>query len=389
LPADRSRRQHRGIARPSNLPVFDAHVDSLQRQLDLGHDLGARTDGHLDLVRGVEGGLRSAVFVCWVDPRHIGEPGGARARTEALLSEFHALARRHPERIRTAGNAREVEDAHAAGLVAGIPGIEGGHAIEESLDVLHGYFERGVRVLTLVWNNHLAWIRSCRDGAGASVPEGLSAFGRDVVAAMNELGMLVDLSHAGEQSFFDALDASSAPLIASHSGCKSLHAHPRNLTDDQLRALARHGGVVGIPFCVAFLSSSAQAEDERLRQTEEYRTIAGRNDSHTSLEQGRFLQRRAAPLPLDAVADHVLHAVEIAGVDHVGIGSDYDGIGRTPQGLEDASCYPNLAARLRERGLDSGDVAKILSGNMQRIFDRATGPGTEASRAGAEKIRIP
>ena len=119
------------------------------------------------------------------------------------------------------------------------------------------------------------------------------------------------------------------------------------------------------------------------------REIGARNDTATALEQGRFLQRRAAPLLLDVVADHVLHAVEVAGVDHVGIGSDYDGIGRTPQGLEDASCYQNLGARLRERGLDAHDVAKILSGNMQRVFDRATGPGTQASRISGEKIRIP
>jgi membrane dipeptidase len=363
-------------------PVFDAHVDSLQRQLDLGQDLGTCTDGHLDLVRGREGGLGAAVFVSWVDPKYVqAGNGGARARTAALLREFHALAIRHPDKLRFAGNEPMLAAAQAAGAIAGIPGIEGGHSIEESLDSLHWFFERGVRVLTLVWNNHLSWIRSCRDGAGASIPEGLSQFGRAVVRAMNELGMLVDLSHAGELAFYDALETTSMPVIASHSGCKALHGHPRNLTDDQLRTLARNDGVVGIPFCVAFLSRAAQEEDARLRETQAYKEIRGRNETELSLEQGRFLQREAVPLPLDRVVDHIAHAAEVACIDHVGIGSDYDGIGRTPQGLEDASRYGNLATRLSERGFGREDVEKVLGGNMSRVFARATGPGTLAAEA--------
>jgi membrane dipeptidase len=204
---------------------------------------------------------------------------------------------------------------------------------------------------------------------------------------MNELGMLVDLSHAGERSFYDAIDASSAPAIASHSGCRALHDHPRNLTDDQLRALARNGGVVGIPFCVAFLSRDAQEEDARLRKTPAYLAIRARNDTELALEQGRFLQKEAAPLPMDRVVDHLVHAALIAGVDHVGIGSDYDGIGRTPCGLEDASCYGALAERLLARGFAAEDVAKVMAGNMERTFAQATGPGTAAARTGKSGFR--
>lgn len=375
------------MAHASSLPVFDAHVDSLQCQLDLEEDLGTGTSGHLDLVRGRRGGLGAVVFVTWVDPKHLSSPGGARARTEALLREFHRLVAHHPERVRFAGNGRDLAAARAAGAIAGIPGIEGGHSIEESLDRLRELFEHGVRVLTLVWNNHLPWIRSCRDGATASIPAGLSSFGREVVGTMNELGMLVDLSHAGERSFHDAIEASTRPVIASHSGCRRLHDHPRNLTDDQLRALAGNGGVVGIPFCVAFLSREAQEEDARLRETPDYRALSGRNDTELFLEQGRFLQRRAAPLPIDRVVDHVLHAAEIAGIDHVGLGSDYDGIGRTPAGLEDASCYGTLADRLRERGLGSEDVEKVFWRNMQRVFESVTGPGTAADRAALRELR--
>ncbi len=372
-----------------SLAVFDAHVDSLQLELDLGQDLGAGSDGHLDLVRGKAGGLATAVFVSWVDPKHLArDAAGARARAADLLGAFHALSARHPDRLRFAGNAQMLDSAHASGAIAGIPGIEGGHAIEESLDALHAFFVDGIRVLTLVWNNHLSWIRSCRDGAGTGIPEGLSDFGRGVVRAMNELGMLVDLSHAGERSFYDALTESSAPPIASHSGCHALHGHPRNLTDDQLRALAQCDGVVGIPFCVAFLSREAQEEDARLRETPAYRAIEGRNDTELSLRQGRFLQREANPLPLDRVVDHVVHAVETAGIDHVGIGSDYDGIGRTPQGLEDASCYGRIGAALRARGFGAEDVVKVMGGNMHRAFARATGPATLAHRTGAPENRL-
>ena len=360
-------------------PVFDAHVDSLQRQLDLGHDLGTRTRGHLDLVRGKAGGLGAVVLVNWVDPKHIAEgPGGARRRTRDLLAQFHALVAAHPDRIAWAGNGARLDAARASGRLAGIPGIEGGHSIEGSLDDLEWYFEHGVRVLTLVWNNHLDWIRSCQAGAGPEVPAGLSAFGRSVIRRMNELGMVVDLSHAGPQSIDDALATTTKPVIASHSGCKAIHGHQRNLTDDQLRALAANGGVVGIVFCTAFLKDEAQQEDARLRESAEYKSITGPNDTDTFLRQGEWLQEHATPLPMDVVVDHIVHACEVAGVDHVGLGSDYDGIGRTPTGLEDAGCYGRIAERLVERGFGIDDVAKVLGRNMERVFRVATGAGTAA-----------
>jgi membrane dipeptidase len=363
-------------------PVFDAHVDSLQRQLDLAHDIGARTAGHLDLVRGREGGLGAMVFVNWVDPKYIApELGGANRRTRELLREFQRLLRAHPEELRFAGNGRMLRAARAAGVLAGIPGIEGGHSIEGSLAELDWFFEHGVRVLTLVWNNHLRWARTCQPGAGAEVPQGLSEFGRSVVRRMNELGMLVDLSHSGERTFFDALETTTKPVIASHSGCKALHAHQRNLTDDQLRALKRNGGVMGVVFCVPFLSDEGQAEDARWRESEGFRALAGRNATELFLRQGEYLQEKAEPLPIDVLVEHVEHVVEVAGIEHVGIGSDFDGILRTPQGLEDASCYGNLVEKLFERGFGEDEVLAICGGNMERVFAQATGPGTRADTA--------
>lgn len=363
-------------------PVFDAHADSLQRAADLGHDLAVAGPGHLDLERGAAGGLGALVFVSWVDPKYqeLG-PGGALARTRDLLAAFHELVERRPDRVQFAGNGRALAEARAKRVVAGIPGIEGGHSIEESLDNLEWFFERGVRVMTLVWNNHLSWIRSCQPGAGSTIPEGLSDFGRLVVRTMNELGIVVDLSHAGERSFQDALEATHRPVIASHSGCKALHGHQRNLTDDQLRALAQNGGVLGIVFCTAFLDAEAQRHDSATREHAGFEAITGSNDTDVFLRQSEYLQRETPPLAFGRVMDHVYHAIEVAGIDHVGLGSDYDGIQRTPQGLEHAGCYGRIAEHMLARGFALADVRKVLGGNMERVFASVTGLGSAAHDA--------
>ncbi|MFT4540309.1 MAG: membrane dipeptidase [Planctomycetota bacterium] len=360
--------------------VFDVHVDSLQCALDLGHDLGQRTSSQFDLVRAASGGLGSVVLVAWCDPVH-GAPGGRgfRSRTNDLIDEFHALMARHPDQVGWAGNGQELARIHTEGRIAAVSGIEGGHSIEDSLEHLATFFERGVRLMTLVWNNHLSWIRSCQDGAGPDVPEGISDLGKRIVRRMNELGMLVDLSHAGRQSFFDVLEVSEKPPIASHSGCYALHDHPRNLDDEQLRELARVDGVVGMVFCVPFLDREARAEDNRLRETQEYRAIECESPAARFLAQGEFLLENAKPLPIDRVLDHALHVIEHAGVEHVGIGSDFDGIQRRPIGLEDASCYPHLAAGLRGRGLSVDEIGLVMGGNMQRAFATATAAGTRAA----------
>ncbi|QDU65709.1 dipeptidase [Engelhardtia mirabilis] len=355
-------------------PVFDAHMDALQRAVDLGHDLGAVTPGQFDLVRARAGGLGIVVMVCWVDPDYL--PDGARARAEALLEAAHDLARRHPEQLRLVRAARDFEAARVGGRIAGIPGIEGGHAIEQDLGVLEAFWARGLRVLTLVWNNHLPWIRSCQPGAGPDVPAGLSAFGRSVVRRMNDLGMVVDLSHAGERSFYDALESTEHPVMASHSGCHALHDHPRNLNDDQLRALADNDGVVGIVFHPGFLDADARAEEQRVRQTEAYRGATGTNPTDTFLRQGEVMQRDARPLSIERLVDHVEHALEVAGPRHVGLGSDFDGIERGPAGLGDASGYPRLAAAMLARGFDVETVAAVMGGNMRRLFTRVLDSGS-------------
>jgi membrane dipeptidase len=359
-------------------PVFDAHVDALQRAVDLGHDLGERTPGQFDLVRAREGGLGTVVLVCWVDPVYL--PDGARARANALLDAAHALAARHPERLLLARSPSDLVWARRTGRIAGVPGIEGGHALEESLAVLEDFHRRGLRVLTLVWNNHLSWIRSCQPGAPAGTPEGLNAFGRSVVVRMQELGMVVDLSHAGERSFYDALELGDAPPMASHSGCRALHDHPRNLDDDQLRALAARDGVIGIVFHPGFLDAEARAEEARVRALPEYAALKQSNGTAQFLAQSELLRARARPLALSRLIDHVEHACEVAGPRHVGLGSDYDGIERTPLGVEDASGYGRVAQAMAERGFDGETVRAVLGGNFERLFGRVLREDGDAGR---------
>ena len=366
-------------------PVFDAHVDSIGFAADLGHDLGQKCPGQFDLVRGAEGGLGAWVVVCWPDPELYLPQSFERAR--AMLASAHALERRHRARFRLVGNGRELDQARAAGAVAGIAGIEGGHALEASLEKLEWFFERGLRVLTLVWNNHLAWVRSCQPGAGADVPAGLSPFGREVVRRMDALGIVVDLSHAGERSFFDALETTTRPVFASHSGCMALHEHPRNLTDAQLRALAGNGGVVGIVFHPGFLDAGARAEEARVRASPEYKAIGERDPVSRFLAQQRFMRLHAAPLAAERLVEHVLHAVDVAGIEHVGLGSDYDGIERTPAGMEHAGIgYACLSEALAARGFADEDILKVLGGNMERVFRAVTGPGSAAEGAARREV---
>ncbi len=351
-------------------PVFDAHADSIGRALDLGHDLGRSGPGHLDLERGRQGGLGAWVVVCWVDPVLYRDRPFERA--SAMLDATRDLARRHPARFRLVRNGRELAQAQADGCIAGIPGMEGGHPLEGSLEKLQHFFERGLRVLTLVWNNHLPWVRSCRPEAPAGTPAGLSDFGRQVVRELNRLGVVVDLSHAGDRSFYDALETSTQPVIASHSGCRSLHDHPRNLDDPQLRALADQGGVCGIVFYPSFLDAEACAEDNRLRDTPGFRALRAESEAELFLERQRYLTRESTPLPAARLVQHIEHAVEVAGIDHVGLGSDFDGIECGPQWIEDASCYPILAELLVQRGFGIDDVRKVLGGNMRRVFEQVT-----------------
>lgn len=383
--------------------VFDTHVDSIQRQLDLGQDLGVRGPGMLDLVRGREGGLGAVVLASWCEPHWIqaGDPGsesvppdwntppathgGAYTRTMALVREARALAAKHPKLARWVRDASDFDAARAAGQIATLIGIEGGHSIESSLANLDAFHAAGVRLLTLVWNNHLPWIRSCQmvpDSLPFDVPNeaaGMSDFGLAVIDRLNALGMVVDISHACDGAARTAMRRSSAPVIASHSGCRALSDHPRNLTDALLRELSDSGGVVGIVFHASFLDDQARAADRRIYANPDYRALKGAHPTETWMLQSAYHQAHVAPLSLERVVDHICHAVDVAGSEHVGLGSDFDGIPRCPTGLEDAAAYPNLAAALLRRGLTARQVDGVMGANMLSVFKEVTQSASCAS----------
>lgn len=352
-------------------PVFDAHVDALQRALDLGHDLLSETRGQFDFARSASGGLGEVVLACWVGAGYV--RSGAADRASALIECGRQLCERSSGRLELVTTADQLAARGAGSTSQGaLLGIEGGHAIENSLGQLERFAERGVRVMTLVWNAHLDWIRSSFRNPPAGTPKGLSRFGGEVVRRMNELGMAVDLSHAGVQAFYDALEASDRPTIVSHSGCSALHDHPRNLDDEQLRALGQSGGVIGIPFHPGFLDAQANADEQRLRREAHYSELAEQASGPTSrhLAQTEWMQAKAKPLGLERVVDHVEHALELAGPGCVGLGSDFDGIERGPAGLESASGYPHLAEAMRARGLEPSVIAGVLGDNFRRVFGR-------------------
>jgi membrane dipeptidase len=274
-----------------------------------------------------------------------------------------------------------IELAHREHKLAALMGIEGGHSIEDSLALLRQYYALGVRYMTLTWSNSNGWADSSGDFDDTSVPhtkEGLSEFGKDVVYEMNKLGMMVDISHVSDKTFYRTLVITRAPVIASHSSARALCNAPRNMTDDMLRAVAKNGGVVDINFYDGFLDQGfadayakvGPAIDAAVKAAREQRAREGKR--LTYLEESQIDERYYANLPIPSytrIADHIDHAVQVAGVDHVGLGSDFDGIsGLAPRGMEDCSKLPDLVRELARRGYSEDDLVKILGGNVLRVM---------------------
>jgi membrane dipeptidase len=333
--------------------VVDAHNDMPSKVVDDGYDPDVRHEpgfgpqtGHTDLPRLVESGLTAEFMSAFVDaPYARTSPDSSFERAMRLADSVHAFVERHPDRLLFATTAADVRRAKRGGKVAILIGVEGGHAIEGSLDNLRALHRRGVRYLTLTWNNGNEWAGSSV-GLDGTRTAGLTGFGREVVREMNRLGMLVDLSHVSEATFFDAIAASAQPVIASHSSARALADHPRNLTDAQLLAVKRNGGVVNVNFFSRFIDPNF------LRAF-----LAG--------------ERPLPATPFAVLVDHFDHVARVAGVDHVGIGSDFDGVSALPEGMEDVTMLPRIAQALLDRGYSEGDVKKMLGGNMLRVMGQA------------------
>ncbi|HEX6535111.1 MAG TPA: dipeptidase [Gemmatimonadaceae bacterium] len=361
--------------------VIDMHDDMPSRVLDEGYDPDVRhesTEGHTDLPRLVESGVTAEFLAAWVDASYARRrPDASYARALLQIDTIRAFVGRHPGTLLLATSGADVRRAKREGKVAIGIGVEGGHAIEASLDKLRDLHARGARYLTLTWNNGNQWAGSSIGTNGTSTG-GLTPFGRDVIREMNRLRMLVDVSHVSDRTFDDVLATSSAPVIASHSSARALADHPRNLTDDQLRAIARAGGVTNVNFYSRFIDarfrSAMDAVEARVRATPEHELRARGG----AVEAGRRALERELiaaipPTPLSVLVDHIEHIARVAGVEHVGLGSDFDGIAATPEGMRDVTHLPRLAQALLDRGWTEEDVAKIVGGNMLRVLDDVLG----------------
>jgi membrane dipeptidase len=365
--------------------LIDMHADTVQRMIDEGADINTRlADGHLDAPRMKEGGLDAQFFSIWVEPQYFGGGGkSAVERADRQIAAVRALAEQHPETWELATTAADIRRIAAAGRLAALMGLEGGYAIDERLENVEKYYRLGVRYMSPAWSVSLSWAGSSGDAAGQT--RGLNEFGRAVIGEMNRLGIMVDVSHVSDQTFWDIVETSKKPVIATHSGVRSIVNVPRNLTDDQLRALARTGGLCAVVFYPRFIEPGWQEAQARVDAeiaplvAEASRTADG-TPAQKKLARDRVREReyakRLPPVSVARVVDHIDYIVKLVGVDHVGVGSDFDGIQSVPHDLSTVADFPNLTAELLRRGYSESDIDKILGGNMLRVMEeveRTTG----------------
>jgi len=366
--------------------VVDTHADTTQRFLggqfaadgtfhpNLQFDFAARdARGSVDIPRMREGGLDALFFSIWISPKVKGPPAVKHALEQ--IAAVHEEVRLHSADLAFAATAEEVRAAHQQGKIAALIGIEGGHMINSDLAVLRKFFAQGARYMTLTHARNVEWADSSGD---TPVHNGLTAFGREVIHEMNRLGMMVDISHVADKTFWDAIAATKAPVIASHSSARALSNAPRNMTDDMLRAVAKNGGVVDVNFFSGFDDQSygdanKAQQKERDAAVKEYLDklkAEGKTPSYMDEEhiQRQWMAKIPRP-PFKVLIDQIDHIAKVAGVDHVGLGSDFDGVsGQTPEGMDSAADLPKITQGLLDRGYSAEDIHKILGGNVLRVF---------------------
>jgi membrane dipeptidase len=363
--------------------VIDTHADTTQRLVDENYDLADPLNGgNLNFESAQKGNLGAEFFSIWVEPDLY--KGQYARRTLDLIDAVYQQAAKHPDKMRMAFSPADIEVAHRDHKLAALMGIEGGHSIDDSLGLLRDYYRLGVRYMTLTWSNSLDWANSSGDEGKPGVPhnpDGLTPFGKQVVLEMNRLGMMVDISHVADDTFWAAIKTTKAPVIASHSSARAISNAPRNMTDDMLKAVAKNGGVVQVNYYSAFISqayrdASIAQQPEVAKATDELKAkfkAEGKQVTYGDLEklQRQYADRIPRP-PLSALIDNIDHVAKVAGVDHVGLGSDFDGVsGQLPEGIDSAADLPKITAALLTRGYSAEDCRKILGGNLLRVFDEA------------------
>jgi len=360
--------------------VVDTHADTSQRFLDDNFDI-ANTDpkdiGHISLDKVRAGNLGAEFFSIWVEPSFKGQ---FAHRAIDLIDSVYEQAARHPDRMMMAFSVEDIERAHKQKKLAALMGMEGGHPIENDLRSLREFYRLGVRYMTLTWSNTNEWADSSGDINDPKVEHhnGLTDFGKQVVLEMNRLGMMVDISHVADKTFYDAVATSKAPVIASHSSARALTNAPRNMTDDMLRAVTKNNGVVMVNFYNGFIDEDFRKGIEALAKDRDA-AVAAFIEQHktegkpvTYAEYDHIEREWAAKVPrppLKSLIDHIDHIAKVAGVDHVGLGSDFDGVsGATPTGIDSAADLPKITQALLDRGYSADDIKKILGGNLLRVF---------------------
>jgi membrane dipeptidase len=380
--------------------IVDTHADTPQRFLDDGFDIGStdpNDNGHLSLDKARRGNLGAEFFSIWVDPET--NQGHFARHTFDLIDSVYEQAARHPDRMVMAFSVADIERAHRDHKLAALMGIEGGHSIENDMRLLRDYYRLGVRYMTLSWSNTNEWADSSGDINDAKVQHhnGLTEFGKQVVLEMNRLGMMVDISHVADKTFWDAIATTKAPVIASHSSARALVNAPRNMTDDMLRAVAKNGGVVQVNFFSAFddedfrKALEAQSKDQAAAQQKYLDQLKAEGKTPTYVDSDRIEREWMARIPrppLKSLIDHIDHIAKVAGVDHVGLGSDFDGVsGATPQGIDSAADLPKITQALLDRGYGEADIHKILGGNLLRVFHEVERVSQEMQAASVQASR--
>jgi membrane dipeptidase len=355
---------------------FDLHIDTPARLVNEQLDLSKSFDyTHVDIPKMREGGLTAGFFAVST-PARSQEPVSSMKNALRISDTVIREVERHPDDLVRARTSDEVLRARTDGKIAILLAIEGGHMIDSSLEVLRQLYRLGARYMGLTHSGNTPWVGAAEYDDG---PEGLTAFGREVVREMNRLGMMVDLSHASDRAFFDAIDASSAPIINTHAACRVVANHPRNLTDDMLRALADNDGVLGVCYYAGMLDDDFRASMSALSGLNRRRGAirADFADEPRRMSEELWKIETAGvdligQIPLGRLVDHIEHAATVAGINHVGIGCDYDSVGlKVPEGLEHIGKTPNLIAALTDRGFSDEDVGKVMGGNMLRVMQAA------------------
>jgi len=353
--------------------VIDTHDDTTQRLLDPKFDLGVRhSDGSIDIPRMRDGNLSALFFSIWI-PSKITGPQAVKLALDQI-DAVRETVRKHPNDLVLATSADEIRAAHAQNKIAALIGVEGGHMMGNDLSVLRSFAALGVRYMTLTHMGNTEWADSSTDKPDHN---GLTDFGKDVIREMNRLGVIVDVSHISDKTFYDVLATSKAPVFASHSSCRALCDAARNMTDDMIRDLAKHGGVIQINYYVGFLSQEfrdlekahpdlqkeVEAEiKKRCGDDEACSSVVGDHIVHEYMQSGKLPR-----VDWTKIIEHIDHAVKIAGIDHVGLGSDFDGAAM-PFGMEDASHLPQITEALLQKGYSDSDIRKILGENTLRLL---------------------